>query len=316
MKSAIIICQLASICLLSRAAAFAPAATTYSVHSSRPSCSLAAKDGNNNDDFISTVASALDGVVSGVTGLFPTTLLAASNNNNKGNKVLVLGGTGFVGSRVVQQLESLGVTVVATSTDGRDGTVALDFTQQDPTAMQQTVQKLAKGSVAVVSCIGAIGTDNDKAINAGTGYAVQAAKKAGVDRFVYISVAPEVKEFAQDFDFLKDYLEGKSFSQDTIESTASLYTIIQPTFIHGGDEFKINPPRVAGFYGSFVEAVLSSGPLRALMNVAPEGFIKIALKPPVSVDAVAQAAVAGALGEVDDKFLDTYDKIKETAALL
>ena len=44
-----------------------------------------------------------------------------------------------------------------------------------------------------------------------------------------------------------------------------------------------------------------------------EGFIKIALEPPVSVDAVAKAAVAGALGKAQP-ILDTYDKINEAGS--
>lgn len=222
-------------------------------------------------------------------------------------KVLVLGGTGFVGSRVVKKLQGMGIDVVATSRDGRDGTVALDVTTTSDVA--KAIEGLAKGCSAVISTIGAIGTDNDLAVNSATGLAAIGAKAAGVSKFVYISVAPEVKEFAQDIEFLKPYMKGKTFSQDAVTSNfGSSSTLIEPTFIYGGDSFGVNPPRVAGFYGEFIEAILSSGPLRAVTNIAPKGFIKIALEPPVSVDAVADAAVAGALGK-SESVLDTYDKI-------
>lgn len=268
--------------------------------------------------FLSQSASLL---VGGILATGPLALPMPANaaaDTTKSAKIVVLGGTGFVGSQVVSTLQGMGVEVIATSTSGRDGTVALDFTKQNGESIQKDVQKLATGASAVISCIGAIGTSDDTAVNSGTGYAAVGAKAAGVDRFVYISVAPEVKDFAKNIDFLKGYLAGKSFSQHSIFSQFSptQYTLIEPTFIYGGDEFKVSPPRVAGFYGSFVEGVLSSDPLRALTKVAPEGIIKIGLEPPVSVDAVAKAAIAGALGKSDIGELDTYDKIKQAAGLL
>lgn len=240
---------------------------------------------------------------------------AAGESSSTSSKVLVLGGTGFVGSRVVNKLQSMGIQVIATSRDGRDGTVPFDVTAQG-LDVTKTVQDLAKGCTAVISTIGAIGTEQDLKVNSATGLAALGAKAAGVSEFVYISVAPEVKEFAKDIDFLKPYMTGKTFSQDAVTSNfATGATLIEPTFIHGGDSFNLNPPRVAGFYGEFIEAILSSGPLRAITNIAPEGIIKIALEPPVSVDSVAEAAVAGALGKAT-AVLDTYDKIVAAAKLV
>lgn len=230
------------------------------------------------------------------------------------SKVLVLGGTGFVGSRVVQKLKSMNVEVVATSRDGRDGTVALDVSKPG-LDVTKTVKELAKGCNAVISTIGCIGTKEDLKVNSATGLAALGAKAAGVGQFVYISVAPEVKDLAKNVDFLKPYMQGKTFSQETVASSIERSTLIEPTFIYGGDSFNVNPPRVAGFYGEFIEALLSSGPIRALTNVAPEGIIKIALEPPVSVDTIANAAVAGALGKADS-VLDTYDKIVAASKLI
>jgi hypothetical protein len=201
---------------------------------------------------------------------------------------------------------------VATSRDGRDGTVAFDATTAN---VEKEIESLAKGCTAVISCIGAIGTSDDQIVNSATGLAAQGAKAAGVDNFVYISVAPEVKEFAKGIDLLKDYMTGKTFSQNSvITNFPKGATLIAPTFIYGGDSFSLNPPRVASFYGEFIEALLSSGPVRGITDIAPEGFIKIALEPPVPVDSVAAAAVNGALGVVNGE-LSTYDLIKNAAAL-
>jgi hypothetical protein len=264
-------------------------------------------------DFFRTVTSSLT-IGSMVTLLGPQSSMAAEGTTQK---ILVLGGTGFVGSRVVQKLQDLGVEVIATSRDGRDGTVAFDVSKIDDVASQ--MERLSKGCTAVISTIGAIGTPDDASINSATGFAAVGAKAAGVERFVYFSVAPEVKEFAKNIDFLKPYMQGKTFSQDTVVSNfpgSGSFTLIEPTFIHGGDEFNVNPPRVAGFYGEFIESLLGSAPIRAVTNICPEGIVKIALEPPVSVESVAGAAVAGALGKAQLQVLDTHDKIKEAGSLV
>ena len=241
---------------------------------------------------------------------------AAATSDTSGT-VLVLGGTGLVGGEVVKKLKSLGLTVVATSRDGRDGTVAMDFTTTNNVAT--TIEQLSKGCQSVISCVGAIGTEQDDLINSATGLAAAGAAAAGVDHFVYISVAPEVRAFAKNIDFLNNYMTGKAFSEQSIQTyfgkTGKSYTIIEPTFIYGGDAFNINPPRVANAYGNIVETILSSGPLRAAANIAPEGFIKIALEPPVSATSVADACVAGALGKAP-AILDTYDKILAASKLV
>ena len=69
---------------------------------------------------------------------------------------------------------------------------------------------------------------------------------------------------------------------------------MKPTFIYGGDSFGFLPPRVNDAYGSFIDQLLSFVLFDALANVTP-GLIKVALRPPVSVNAVAGACVAGVL---------------------
>jgi NAD(P)H-binding len=242
--------------------------------------------------------------------------VATSDTTTTKPKVLVLGGTGFVGSQVVQLLRDQGVAVVATSRNGRNGTAALDVTTE--TDLAGRLQSLAAGCSAVISCIGSIGTDADDAINAATGLAATAAKAAGVHNFVYITVAPEVAEFAKDIDFLQGYMRGKKFSRDAVlKAFGDSAVFIEPTFIYGGGSFELNPPRVASFYGKFIEGLLSSSPVRSVERILSPGIIKIALEPPVPVEAIASAAVAGALGKIAPGFvLDTYDKIKQAAELM
>lgn len=231
-------------------------------------------------------------------------------------KVVVLGGSGFVGSETVAILRSMGIPVVATSTNGRDGTTALDLTSEDAQATLRGI--LADGSTAaVISCVGRIGTADDEAVNAATGRAAMTARAAGVERFVYITVSPEVKEFASGIDFLAGYMRGKTFSRDAVlDQFGDKATLIEPTFIYGGGSFETNPPRVPGFYGAFIEGLLSASPVRQVERILSPGILKIALEPPVGVHDVARAAVAGALGKSPMPVLDTYDKIKKAAAVL
>lgn len=230
-------------------------------------------------------------------------------------KVLVIGGSGFVGKEVCKKLKELGIDYIATSRDGRDGTIALDFSSPN-IDVEATVADLAKDCTAVISTVGAIGSSEDvKTVNSGIGLASSGAKAAGVKNFVYISVAPEVRESVGGVDFFKNYMEGKAFSENAIKSNfPDSYTIVAPTFIYGGDSFGINPPRVADGYGRLVEGLLSSPPFRAAASVSP-GFIGVALEPPVKVTAVAGACVAGALGK-SQNILDTYDEIVQTSNLI
>lgn len=244
--------------------------------------------------------------------------ISNAEEGTKVKKVLVLGATGFVGSQVCAKLKSLGIEVVGTSRNGRDGTYKLDFADSS-TLVTKAVEELSSGCQAVISCVGSIGTPNDGVVNGGSGLAALGAKSAGVQRFVYISVAPEVRESTQNLSFLKDYMAGKTSSENFIKQNFggdgnTSYMLIEPTFIYGGDKFQVNPPRVADGYGKLVETVLSSGLFRAAASVSP-GIIGIALEPPVSVNDVAGAAVAGALG-YSVNVLDTYDKIREASSSL
>ena len=267
-----------------------------------------------NDPYEQDTARSRRGFLQSLALALPISLASQSpvQADDRKPKILVLGGTGFVGSRVVSTLNEMRIDTIATSRDGRDGTRALDFTK----SQASQVESLAAGCTAVISCIGSIGTPDDLAVNAGTGQAAKAAKAAGVDRFVYITVAPEVQKFARDIDFLKDYMQGKAISREVVlASFRDKATLIEPTFIYGGGSFELSPPRVAGFYGQFIEGLLSSSPIRSVERILSPGIFKIALEPPIPVEAVANAAIAGALGKTAP-VLDTYDKIKQASALV
>jgi len=160
----------------------------------------------------------------------------------------------------------------------------------------------------VVSCVGAIGFDV-QGLLLGNGIAnveaARAAKAVGASKFVYVSVASEVVDSRGWLPpFFSGYFDGKANAERAIsEAFGEGATFVKPTFIYGGDSFGLFPPRVNSAYGSAVEEVLSSPPLKGLANVMP-GLIKVALRPPVSVDAVAAAAAGAALGEFSASVLD------------
>lgn len=73
------------------------------------------------------------------------------------------------------------------------------------------------------------------------------------------------------------YFDGKTRAEDAIaKSFPSTGTLIQPTFIYGGDAFELTPPRVSDAYGAGIDALLSSSPIRAIAGISP-GLIKVIL---------------------------------------
>jgi nucleoside-diphosphate-sugar epimerase len=237
------------------------------------------------------------------------------NNNDINNnlQVTVVGGTGFVGSRVCQILVEQGASVRSISKTGtvpkwcRDEpwTNQVTWTAVDLLEASSDSLDAAMGTpAAVVSCVGAIGTDPD-VLKRGNGdanvAAFQSAKRRGATRAAFISVSSELVECREDFlpEFMGAYFDGKAAAEaaaaDAVGSDA--LTLIQPTFIYGGNSFGLNPPRVTADYGAIIDQLLSFLPIQILADLLP-GLAKIALRPPVSVDAVAGACAAAALGQL------------------
>ena len=71
------------------------------------------------------------------------------------------------------------------------------------------------------------------------------------------------------------YFNGKSRAEEAItKSFPSTGVLVKPTFIYGGDSFGLTPPRVSDGYGSGIDALLSSGPIRAIAGISP-GLVKV-----------------------------------------
>jgi hypothetical protein len=118
-------------------------------------------------------------------------------------------------------------------------------------------------------------------------------------------------------EFFGGYFDGKLVAEkaalDSVDGDASKVCLIKPTFIYGGADFGLIPPRVNYEYGSGVEELLSLPPFKLLADVAP-GLVKVALRPPVCVDSVASACAKAAVdesGSVLPGVLDGTNQINE-----
>jgi len=246
-----------------------------------------------------------------------------------GDSITVLGGTGFVGSEVCKKLVEAGAKVRSVS---RSGTPPERFKDESWVSSVQWVSNdLCRGSReelssalgtpdVVVSCIGAIGFDTQGLLlgNAVANIeAVGAAKKLGVTRYVYCSVASEVAACRDGWlpSCFTGYFDGKRQAEEAILEAAGESghaTIIKPGFVYGGDDFGLFPPRVNSGYGSAVEEILSLSIIQSIANVLP-GLLKVALRPPVSVDAVASACAIASTKTSKVNIVDGTTAINELA---
>ena len=239
-------------------------------------------------------------------------------------KVTVVGGSGFVGSRVCKILVGAGAEVTSVSKSGKipkwaadeEWTSSVKWVAVDLLGADDEAIDAAMGSPSsVISCVGAVDSD-PMVLHRGNGLAnvnaFASAQRAGVKRTVYVSVSSEVAACEESWlPFAKEefsaYFAGKAEAEDAASSAvandATKLCIIKPTFIYGGKSFEVPlpgkfvAPRVSSDYGYFVEELLAFAPVQALADAAP-GLIKVALRPPVSVEAVATACAFAALGEL------------------
>lgn len=229
-------------------------------------------------------------------------------------RIVVIGGNGFVGSHVCQELlsrKSAGVgtdgeiSVVSVSRSGLPPTNAgpwvrnVQWMKGDPSAPNAGEFLAAlEGAVAVISTVGGFG-DRARMVqkNGATNVAaIEAAKAKGVPRFVYISA----HHFGLPDMLKKGYYEGKFMAEKALQSAyQDQGVILRPgLFIFG--------TRQVGSVG--VPLWLIGRPLQWVTNngVVQRGllglpFVGSVLAPllltPVSVHAVACSAVTAALAQ-------------------
>jgi len=193
-------------------------------------------------------------------------------------RVVIFGGSGYVGAYASQFLLSQGCGVTSVSRKSPAEQVdkvkailgtslpGVDYQSLDATSADLT--GVLKGASAVISCVGiAPGGANMRDGNGLVNKKIaDAAKSAGIERFVYIGVASELANGPVKFIF-GDYVKGKAEAEAAVtKDFGASALILKPGIIAGGPPGELRPP-------------------------GPPGMTAVA------VQAVAKAAAAGALGQ-------------------
>jgi len=225
-------------------------------------------------------------------------------------KVLVLGGTGFIGKHVIDILKQKDIPYIATSTNGRDDTIAFNIT--DDNASKQLLDIYQTNDVGtIVSTIGCIFTDSDDYIvNVASGQTSTIFKdESSKPKYIFIGNSQRVRNVCNIIPALNDYARGKEESEVSLKQTfGQNLCMIKPTFIYGGNKFGLNPPRIPSFLGEVIEAILGLYPIQWVAEVLPD-ILGVVLEAPVNVKAVAGAVVNEAIGLCDNQVLDTREDI-------
>ncbi|XP_038884089.1 uncharacterized protein At1g32220, chloroplastic isoform X1 [Benincasa hispida] len=221
-------------------------------------------------------------------------------------KLLVLGGNGFVGSHICLEALNRGLTVASLSRSGRssirDSWANNVIWHQGNLLSPDSLDEAFDGVTAVVSCIGGFGSNSQMYKINGTANinAIRVASDkgllprqyqwlTGVKRFVYISAA----DFGLANYLLQGYYEGKRAAETEL-LTKFPYggVILRPGFIYGTRNVgSVKLP--LGVIGSPLEMVLQHAkPLHQLPLVGP------LFTPPVSVTSVARVSVRAATDPV------------------
>jgi NADH dehydrogenase len=177
--------------------------------------------------------------------------------------ILVTGGTGFVGPKVVHALRAQEREVrCLVRKPGRAGTLkawGCEVVQGDVTDAE-SVRQAAEGCEAVVHLVAIIAgsrADFDRVMTGGTQNAVAAAKAAGVRRFVLMS-ALGVSEQTRT---LVPYYEAKWAMEEAVRDSGIEHVVFRPSFVFGRDG-GILPLFVRQVRWSPVTPVLGSGDRR------------------------------------------------------
>jgi uncharacterized protein YbjT (DUF2867 family) len=151
--------------------------------------------------------------------------------------ILVTGGTGFVGTKIVHALRAEDRPVRVLARDPRDAerhaTWGCEVVQGDMTDAA-SLRRAAAGCETVIDLVAIISgkpEEFDRVMIQGTRDLIAAAKKARAERFVLMS-ALGVNERTKD---LTSYYHAKWDEEQAVQASGLDYTIFRPSFIFGGD---------------------------------------------------------------------------------
>ncbi|KAH9604811.1 hypothetical protein KSS87_018028 [Heliosperma pusillum] len=229
-------------------------------------------------------------------------------------KLVVLGGSGFVGSAICKAAVSNGIEAVSLSRSGRPrfSESWVDQVSWIPgDVFYANWDEVLVGATAVVSTLGGFGNEEQmKRINGEANVvAVNAAKDYGVPKFILISVHDYN---LPSFLLQSGYFTGKRKAEaEVLSKYPNSGVVLRPGFIYGKrrvDSFEIPLDLV----GEPLEKILrATENLTRPLNSLPGSDLILA--PPVSVDDIA-VAVINAVRDDDMFGVFTIDQIKQAAA--
>jgi NADH dehydrogenase len=151
--------------------------------------------------------------------------------------ILVTGGTGFVGSRIVHALRTEGRPVRCLVRDperaGQLRAWGCELAEGDVTDAE-SLKRAAEGAEAVVHLVAILQgkpEDFERVMSGGTEALVAAAGQAGVHRFVLMS-ALGTSEATRE---LTPYFRAKWTMEQTVQASPLEHTIFRPSFVFGKD---------------------------------------------------------------------------------
>uniref|UniRef100_A0A7N0VMV2 NAD(P)-binding domain-containing protein n=1 Tax=Kalanchoe fedtschenkoi TaxID=63787 RepID=A0A7N0VMV2_KALFE len=229
-------------------------------------------------------------------------------------RLVVLGGSGFVGSAICKAAVSKGIDVVSLSRSGRPS-ITDSWTDQvnwvSGDVFYVNWDEILLGATAVVSTIGGFGSEEQmKRINGEANVvAVNAASEFGVPKYILISVHDYN---LPSFLLQSGYFTGKRKAESEVLSKYPTSGVVfRPGFIYGKrrlDGFEI-PLNVIG--EPFEKLLSATESFTRPLSALPASDLLLA--PPVSVDDLA-LAVVNAITDDDFFGIFTIEQIKEAAA--
>ncbi len=150
-------------------------------------------------------------------------------------KVLIVGGSGYVGSHMAQHLLEQGHQVTVASRRGEGPLKGVRYVMADA-AKNEGLLEAAQGLEALIYLVGIIRERGDQTFRqahvAGVRHSLAAAKSTGITRFVHMSALGTARGTGS------RYFESKAEGEELVQASGLNWTILRPSLIFGpGDEF-------------------------------------------------------------------------------
>lgn len=150
-------------------------------------------------------------------------------------KVLLVGGSGYVGSHMAQHLMARGHQVTVASRRGKGPLKGVRYVMADA-ARNQGLLEAAQGQEALVYLVGIIRERGDQTFQQahveGVRHSLAAAQAVGISRFLHMSALGTARGTGS------RYYESKALGEELVQASGLDWTILRPSLIFGqGDEF-------------------------------------------------------------------------------